>query len=113
MRGSTSSGYSTRPPWALGLCDRCGFTFKLNQLSDQIFDERPTGMKVCEACNDVDSPQLQLGRIKIFDPQSLSDPRPDIDKLTSTSYFGWMPVGSPLADMEAQCQLGTVIVLIG
>ena len=112
MRNGGSSGNTVRPGWALGLCDRCGFTFKLNQLKEQIFDDRPLGILVCDACNDVDNPQLQLGRQKIFDPQTLQDPRPDVGKVPSTSYFGWMPVGSPLFDMQAQCELGTVTVLI-
>lgn len=102
---------STRPPWALGLCDRCGFSFKLSQLSEQIFDERPTGLLVCSACNDVDNPQLQLGRFKIDDPQSLWDPRPDVGVPGSTGLFGWMPIGNPLTNI--QCEVGTVVVLIG
>ena len=97
-----------RPSWALGLCDRCGFSYKLNDLHSQIFDERPTGLLVCLDCLDIDNPQLQLGRYPIDDPQSLRDPRPDIDKLSSTSYFGWDPIGSPLNNIV--CALGTITV---
>lgn len=107
--GSTQT--STRPPWALGLCDRCGFSFRLNQLHSEIYDERPNGLLVCSTCLDVDNPQLQLGRYKIDDPQSLQDPRPDVGKVPSTSYFGWMPVGNPIVNI--QCEIGTVVVLIG
>lgn len=102
---------TTRPSWALGLCDRCGFSFKLNELSEQIFDQRNTGLLVCEACNDVDNPQLQLGRFPVFDPQSLQDPRPDVGRQGSTSYFGWMPVGNEFTTY-IQGEIGTVTVLI-
>ena len=101
----------TRPPWALGLCDRCGFTYKLNQLRREIYDEKFNGLLCCPACLDKDQPQLQLGRQHIFDPQSLLDPRPDVGKPPSTSYFGWLPVGNPITLIE--CNVGTVTVTIG
>lgn len=103
---------TTRPSWALGLCDRCGFSFKLNQLHAEIYDERENGLMVCSACLDVDQPQLQLGRIHVDDPQSLLDPRPDVGKLPSTSYFGWLPVGNPFTTL-IECDVGTVTVSIG
>lgn len=98
------------PPWALGLCDRCGFPYKLNELHWEIFDERRNGLRVCSTCLDQDQPQLQLGRYKVDDPQSLLDPRPDTGKLGSTGLFGWLPIGNPLTNI--QCQVGTVTVTI-
>ena len=98
------------PPWALGLCDRCGFSFKLNQLHVEIYDERPNGLLVCSACLDVDNPQLQLGRLKVNDPQSLLDPRPDTGRPGSTGLFGWLPVGNPLTNI--QCEVGNITVLV-
>jgi hypothetical protein len=110
----TSSGgtvqSSTRPPWALGLCDRCGFSGKLNRLKAEIYDERPNGLLVCDACLDVDNPQLQLGRLKVNDPQSLLDPRPDTGIPGSTGLFGWMPIGNPLTNI--QCFVGDITVVI-
>lgn len=106
--GTTAS--STRPRWALGLCDRCGFSFKLNELKVEIYDERPNGLLVCDVCRDVDNPQLQLGRMKIDDPQSLLDPRPDVSRMNSVGLFGWAPIGSPL--LSVQCQLGNITVVI-
>ena len=100
----------TRPRWALGLCDRCGFTYKLNQLRREIYDEKFNGLLVCPACLDVDQPQLQLGRERIFDPQSLLDPRPDVGVPGSTGLFGWLPIGNPLTQLE--CDVGTVTVTI-
>lgn len=108
--GGGTSQNSTRPPWALGLCDRCGFSFKLSQLHEQIFDQRPTGLLVCDVCNDVDNEQLQLGRQKIFDPQALRDPRPDVGVPGSTGLFGWMPISNPLTNI--QCSLGNLTVVI-
>lgn len=101
---------TTRPPWALGLCDRCGFSFRLNQIHTEFYDERPNGLLVCSVCLDVDQPQLQLGRIKVDDPQSLLDPRPDIDRQGSTSLFGWLPIGNPLTNI--QCNTGVVEVVV-
>jgi hypothetical protein len=107
--GGTSQTLS-RPPWALGLCDRCGFSYKLNELHAEIYDQRPNGLLVCSTCLDVDNPQLQLGRVKVDDPQSLLDPRPDVGVQGSTSYFGWAPIGSPLNNI--QCVVGNITVLV-
>lgn len=106
--GSTSS--LVRPPWALGLCDRCGFSFYLNKLHAEVYDQRPNGLLVCGVCLDKDNPQLQLGRQPVHDPQSLLDPRPDVGVPGSTGLFGWLPCGNPLTNV--QCELGTVTVLI-
>ena len=107
--GTTQS--STRPPWALGLCDRRGFPFKLNQLHVEIYDERPNGLLVCSTCLDVDNPQLQLGRYKVDDPQSLLDPRPDTGRQGSTSYFGWMPIGNNFTTYIT-CSVGNITVVV-
>jgi hypothetical protein len=107
---SGSSANSTRPYWALGLCDRCGFSFRLNELKAEIYDQRPNGLLVCSACLDVDQPQLQLGRQKIFDPQSLRDPRPDVGRPGSIGLFGWLPLGNPAQNI--QCEVGTITVVV-
>jgi hypothetical protein len=99
------------PSWALGRCDRCGFSFRLNQLHYEVYDQRRNGLRVCSACLDVDNPQLQLGRMgPIYDPQSLIDPRQDLNRIPSTTYFGWNPIGSPLVSI--QCQVGNITVLV-
>jgi hypothetical protein len=99
-----------RPNHALGQCDRCGFHYKLNQLHVEIYDQRPNGLLVCSSCLDVDHPQLQLGRVSSYDPQSLIDPRPDLNRPPSTSYFGWAPIGNPITNI--QCQVGNITVLV-
>ena len=78
---------------ALGDCDRCGFTYKLNELRYQIEDSKRNGLRVCKECFDEDQPQLKLGELNIVDPQSLYDPRTDRGKADSTRYFAWDPIG--------------------
>lgn len=106
--GTTQSNVS--PPWALGECDRCGFPYLLSELKREIFDMKFNGLRVCPTCLDVDNPQLQLGRLKVDDPQSLLDPRPDIARLNSVGLFGWMPIGNPLNSIN--CQVGNLTVLV-
>jgi hypothetical protein len=87
--------------------------YRLNQLRPVIFDQRPTGSKACPACWDEDNPQLQLGRMgPIYDPQTLINPRPDLNRPGSTSIFGWMPIGSPLQIFSIQGQVGNITVLV-
>lgn len=68
--------------WASGkhakaLCDECGRTIFYLDLRKNVAAQRPTGLLVCEECNDKDHPQLMLGRFKINDPIALQNPRPD------------------------------------
>jgi len=62
---------------ALGVCDVCGFTYKLRELRTTIVKGRVTNIKACEECWDPDHPQLHLGEFPVHDPQALRDPRPD------------------------------------
>ena len=94
---------------AYGFCDRCGFRYPLNELRKEIVDQRPNGLKVCETCLDIDHPQLQLGKFRIYDPEALQDPRPDISQNTSRGIYGWNPVGDAIT-MEAHGEVGTVTV---
>lgn len=105
------AGKYATSPWALGLCDRCGFSYPLRELKTEFYDLRPNGLKVCPTCLDKDNPQLQVGRINVNDPQSLRDPRPDVDQQASTGLFGWNPVGNPLNNI--QLEVGTVTVSTG
>lgn len=108
---STGGGQNQiSPSWALGQCDRCGFHYKLNELKAEIYDQRPNGLLCCPQCLDTDNPQLQLGRVSSYDPQSLIDPRPDVNRPGSVGLFGWLPIGNPLTNI--QCQVGEIRVLI-
>lgn len=96
---------------AFGFCDRCGFRFDLSDLKTEIVDKRPNGLRVCEPCLDVDHEQLQLGRFRIFDPQALKDPRPDISRAESIGLFGWNPVGDNIT-LDMTASVGSVTVTI-
>ena len=105
---TASSKYATgRLAW--GLCDRCGFRFRLKDLTYEVTDLRLNGLRVCHVCLDEDHPQLQLGEQIISDPQSLYDPRPDVNKAASTGYFGWQPIGHPVTG-RLEGSLGTLTV---
>lgn len=93
---------------ALGMCDRCGFVYKLHELRYEVEDQRKNGLRVCRECLDIDHPQLRLGEIVIQDPESLYDPRPDLDERASTSFFGWNPVGG--LNMVIRSAVGTVTI---
>lgn len=62
---------------ALAICDNCGRTIKYRALKMNISAQRPTGLLVCGDCNDLDHPQLMLGRFRVDDPISLRNGRPD------------------------------------
>ena len=68
---------------ALGICDRCGFTYKLNELFYQIENSIRNGQRVCTECLDEDQPQLKLGELNTSDAQSLYNSRPDSGKAES------------------------------
>jgi hypothetical protein len=83
--------------YAYGFCDRTGFRYPLNELVYEYKDGVKTGMRVGFDVVDVDHPQNFLGRIKINDPQSLMDPRPD---RTVESLYGFKPVWNPAQYMQ-------------
>lgn len=90
------------------ICDRCGLTFLLKELSYQYVNRTRTELKVCESCLDQDHPQYDVGRYPIFDPQALQDPRPDTGRQGSTSLFGW----NPLLGQTARLSLGNPRITI-
>jgi hypothetical protein len=95
---------------AFGFCDRTGFRYPLEDLVYEVRNGVKTGMRVGRDVVDPDQPQNFLGRVKIFDPQSLLDPRPDKALDASRSFFGWNPVGNPLTFMTGA--VGTVTITV-
>lgn len=95
---------------ALGLCDRCGLTWLLKELREEVQHRQLTGMKVCPDCFDGDHPQNFVG--ENFQPefQALWDPRPDSGAATSRRLMSWDPVG--VGNLEMRGQVGTVTVVI-
>lgn len=94
--------------WALGTCDMCAQVFKLHQLRPEIFNLRRTGFLVCEACWDLDQPQLQVGKYPINDPQALRNPRVDTHLIESRELWGWAPVGNESTNIV--CEDGNIQV---
>ena len=93
---------------ALGDCDRCGFTYKLNSLKYEIQDSIRNGLRVCVQCFDKDHPQYKLGELNITDNQALFNPRVDRGRKESTTYFGFDPVTG--VGLILTSEVGTVTV---
>ena len=83
---------------ALGQCDRCGFSYKLNTLQYQIEDGKRNGLRVCYDCLDEDQPQLKIGEVNTNDPQNLYNARVDTGKTNSTSYAAFDPIGGGVTE---------------
>lgn len=92
---------------ALGICDRCGRSVLLNELREEVQNQNRTGLRVCEDCDDVDNPQLWVGRVFRAEPQALQNPRPDAGAIMSRAIVAWNPVH----DFRLTVALGTVRVL--
>ena len=95
---------------ALGICDRCGFTFKLNELKYEVQDSVRNGLRVCHVCFDPDHPQFKVGLLNTADPQALFNPRVDSGEKDSTTYFGFNPVNS--TGIVMQGSIGNVTITI-
>ena len=80
--------------YAFGFCDKTGFRYPLKDLVPEYNNGVKTGFLVGKDVVDPDQPQNFLGRLKINDPQSLRDPRPDRALLESRALYGFNPVGS-------------------
>lgn len=81
--------------YAHGFCDVCNFRVPLGDLRETVFNMVKTGIKACPTCWDEDHPQLQVGRQKVFDPQSLQSPRPDPSLAASRELEGPQPYEPP------------------
>lgn len=71
-----SAGYTSNPKTP-GICDVCGFRYRLNRLKHLVADGRQTGTKACPSCWTPDQPQLQVGKTPVVDPQTVREPRVD------------------------------------
>lgn len=63
--------------FALGICDICGFSYKLRLLKKVVVRQRQTETMACPTCWDEDHPQNMQGMYPVFDPEALENPRPD------------------------------------
>ncbi len=96
--------------YAFGFCDKTGFRYPLKDLVPEYNNGVKTGFLVGRDVVDPDQPQNFLGRLKINDPQSLRDPRPDRALLESRALYGFNPVGNQGTLMTAS--VGRVTVTI-
>ena len=104
---------------AIAECDRCGFRYKLRELSALVIKTKPTNILVCKTCWEPDQPQLQLGMYPVDDPQAIRNPRPDVSyyELGNSGaggsrmiQWGWNPVGGA-RDFDAFLTPNTLILL--
>jgi len=68
-----------------GICDRTGLRYKIKDLVFEYENGQKNGLKVGKDVVDKDHPQNRLGKIRIHDPQSLRDPRPDVAETATTN----------------------------
>ena len=94
--------------YAFGFCDRTGFRYPLNDLVDEYKNGVKTGLRVGRDVADDDHPQNFLGRVRIFDPQSLAQARPDRSLDESRQLFGFNPVWNSAQFMTASVGRVTV-----
>lgn len=106
------SRYALGQGEALAQCDRCAFTYHLNELRYEVVNFVLTRIKVCPTCWDMDHPQYRLNRRgPVTDPMTLDDPRPDTSRHGSVCFIGWNPVGF-VSSSTLNLALGTVTVRI-
>ncbi len=91
---------------ALGICDVCGFQYKLRELRNVFVKRRDTNIKACPECWDPDHPQLQLGEYPVDDPQAIRNPRPD-----SPDYAESRAILYPVKSVSCAGFVGTVTVV--
>lgn len=75
---------------AIGLCQRCGFQYKLSQLRE----DGETNLLVCTPCYDIEHPAEKP--IDATDAISLRRPAPDVDAVASRVLEDDRPLGQVL-----------------
>ena len=88
-----SPDLNTRDPWALAICDGCGFLVSHKHLREKM-DYRggntpePLGLWVCATCDDVPQPYFKK-QVLPPDPIPVVNPRPD-DQAGKSSGYGYL-----------------------
>ena len=98
---------------AFGFCDRTGKRWPLSDLMYEYVNGTRTGLRIGPDVFDKDHPQNFLGRVRIDDDQSLTDPRPDQGQEESRRLYGWSPVGNPAIILTGSVGSVTVVVTEG
>ena len=104
---------------ALGICDNCGFQYRLKTLRNVTVRNRVTSLKFCRECWNPDQPQNKLGLYPVHDAQAIRDARPDNSLQQSrTIQYGFDPVGLPdpyglyPSNLKMITSIGTITVTI-
>ena len=105
--------------FALALCDRCSFEYKLNELKKEW-----NGSKVCQECYEPKHPQLEPPHLSV-DAEALWKPRPDVPlpqsqlgviittNLSAAGMtFGSDPIGTDFNGYLVTGAIGTVTVVV-
>ena len=77
---------------AIGICFDCGMQWPLRKLKFQVINAKQTRELHCPDCLDVDNPQLQIGKVKTYDPQGLQYPAPDPALYITRGGYSWPPI---------------------
>lgn len=91
----------------LGICDRCGWAYKLIELTEEVKDKNPTNIFTCPTCFDLDHPQYEVSRLRLDpDPAPLLIAKPDIGEAQSRSLSRFNPVYG----LEVIVEIGSVTI---
>jgi hypothetical protein len=76
---------------ALGICDRCGLTYKMSKLNFQRENREKTNLLVCPECLDEDHPQYWLSQVEVDDPRPVRDQRLDtvVEPNNTGNFTSW------------------------
>ncbi len=102
MGGIYARGYNAK-----GVCDVCGFVYKLRELKALTRNRALTSIRACPECWESDHPQNELGRYPVRDAQALRDPRSDIAERDASRGI----VRTYTEGYEATSEVGTVTVV--
>jgi len=92
---------------ALGICDVCGFQYRLRKLKELVVRGHNSNLLACPECWNPDQPQNKLGQFIVEDPQAIRDPRPD-----SNEYAQSRARLQPVTGTLALGSIGTVTISI-
>lgn len=89
-------------PQAKGVCDRCKFPYRLDDLNYQMEYRGAalvnTRRRVCESCMDVPNTQLAARRIPP-DPLPVVDPRPENSDTLAAATHALVQIGPTIIDI--------------
>ena len=90
---------------ALGICDVCGWSYKLSKLKPLVNNRAVTNILACPECWNPDHPQNHLGEVRVFDPQALRNPRTDQGEFAKSRA-----IIIPVTSAAMRISIGTVTV---